>query len=490
MNELEYGPPLLVMEGESGSALSRDGKMVVRFGTWRLHTHWEHHRFWLSTTLHPTDVVKMGQIGIWEGLELSLCRGSDTFHALSEQAGTRFTDLNAGEVLVTVCCLGSPKQHLRNTPFCGANQRIDRLEERTRVTEIHSRRDVEVSRGAEHVVLTPVSDKGVHVLSDYLGSKVQLHAPVQVTPTQERALMPYVRDQQHYGEFSMGAKRYFRGQRLSPASDDFSSSPSREALARYTFGSHYTYVPSHDFTVISVRYGPPAADQLYKITKTSDTPHTSSALSIGTLEYYRATVDRDEGTFASSPSEGIALRTLDDELIADSATIQSLRLSINPCWIYCTTTIASEQMSPSQSAWYKDSESATRIVSPINHFARKLGASFGAWSKPRFKDVYESIDSVETLRQTNNAIIIIHGAVRYMDVNERHRYLQKLHREDRQLWRDESVFTKTSEFAPEKEYRFGIWGWGPPLQNHILLPLTSQLLACFGPSVPAAKLRV
>ena len=470
MNEPEYGPSLLVMEGESGSALSRDGKMVVGFGAWRLHTHWEHHRFWLSTTLHSTDVVKMGQIGTWEGLELSLCRGSDTFHALSEQAGTRFTDLNAGEVLVTVWCLGSQKK-------------------RARVTGIHSRRDVEVSRVDEHVVLTPVSDKGVRVLSDYLGSKVQLHAPVQVTPTQERGLMPYVRDQQHYGEFSMGAKRHFRGQRLSHTSDDFSSSPSLEALAKYTLGSHYTYVPSHDFTVISVRYGPPPADQLYKITKTSDTPHTSSALSIGTLSYYRATVDRDEGTFASSPSEGTTLRTLDDELIADAATIQSLRLSINPCWIYCTTTIASEKMSPCQSAWYKDCESATLIVSPVNHFARKLGASFGAWSKPRFKDVYESIDSVETLRQTNNAIIVIHGAVRYMDVNERHRYLQKLYREDRQLWMDESVFTKTSEFAPEKEYRFGIWGWGPPLQDHIIMPLTPQLLACFGPSVPAVKLR-
>lgn len=64
--------------------------------------------------------------------------------------------------------------------------------------------------------------------------------------------------------------------------------------------------------------------------------------------------------------------------------------------------------------------------------------------------------------------MVVHGAVQYT----------------------EAVFTKNAEFAPEKEYRFAILGWGPPLQNHVVMPLTSQLLDCYGPSVAVSDLEL
>ena len=102
--------------------------------------------------------------------------------------------------------------------------------------------------------------------------------------------------------------------------------------------------------------------------------------------------------------------------------------------------------------------------------------------------MYQWIESVAVLKDTCNGVMVVHGAVRYMDATERDRYLGTLHREDRELWMTEAVFTKNSEFAPEREYRFTIWGWGPPLQNHVVMPVTNQLLDSYGPSVAVSDL--
>ena len=145
-------------------------------------------------------------------------------------------------------------------------------------------------------------------------------------------------------------------------------------------------------------------------------------------------------------------------------------------------------MSPDQSRWFKDYDQATPVASSANHFARMLGVNFGIWSMPRVRQVYQWIESVPVLEHTGNGVMVFHGAVRYIDETERDRYLERLHREDRQLWITEAAFTKASEFAPEREYRFGIWGWGPPLQDHVVMPLTHQLLECYGPSVAVSDL--
>ena len=354
------------------------------------------------------------------------------------------------------------------------------------MTRLNRRKDVEVSPVGEQFDMIPVSPEGVRAVSDYLGSEVAPGVPVRMTGPQYRGFMAHLYGQK-YGGLSVNLKRRFRGQRL-PDALDFAKDLSSRVRDRCAFG-RAIHVKDHNFMVACARYGPPPAGQLYKVTKAKYAPSASLALNIGTLDYYRDMVDKDEGSFSSSSNEAV-LRTLDGKLIADPGTVESLSLSISPCWVYCTTMISGRGMSPDQSAWFKDDHKATPVASSANHFARMLGAAFGVWSIPRIRQVYEWIESVAVLKDTCNGVMVVHGAVRYMDAAERDRYLGTLHREDRELWMREAVFTKNSEFAPEREYRFTIWGWGPPLQNHVVMPLTNQLLDSYGPSVAVSDLEL
>ncbi len=352
--------------------------------------------------------------------------------------------------------------------------------------ELHRRLDVEVSAVDNQFDLVPVSSAGNRAMSDYLGRSVESHVPVRMTKEQYRHFCArrYV--------LSIGIRREFLGQRRHAAAD-FSESLSYDLLNRVDVDPTILHVRDHDFVVACGRYGPSLQEEqeeLYKVTKPSYTPLASLAISLGTLDYYRATADNNEGSFTASSNNWL-FRTLDGEVVADSSSLERLNISMNPSWIYCATIVSRRDgMSPEQVEWFKESRRATPIVAPVNHFAMMLGLSFGAWSKPRIRQVYEWIESVDTLRYIDNGILVIHGEVRYMDPRERDRYLEGLYRENRQLWRYESVFTKNVEFAPEREYRFGIWGWGPPLKNHIVLPVTNQLLECYGPSVTVACLKL
>ena len=348
---------------------------------------------------------------------------------------------------------------------------------------LHRRLDVEVSAVDNQLDLVPVSSAGIQAMSDYLGRAVESHVPVQMTKEQ-------------YGHFcarryvlSIGIRREFLGQRRHAAAD-FSESLSHDLLDRVDLDPTILHVRDHDFVVACGRYGPSLQEELYKVTKPRYTPLASLAISLGTLDYYRDTADKNEGSFTASSNNGV-LRTLDGEVIADSSSLERLSISMNPCWIYCATIVSRRDgMSPEQVEWFKESRRATQIVAPVNHFAMMLGTSFGVWSTPRIRQVYEWIESVDTLRYIDNGILVIHGEVRYMAPRERDRYLEGLHRENRQLWMNESVFTKNVEFAPEREYRFSIWGWGSPLKNHIVLPVTNQLLECYGPNVTVACLKL
>ena len=225
-----------------------------------------------------------------------------------------------------------------------------------------------------------------------------------------------------------------------------------------------------------MRYGPPVDGQLYKVTKHEYTPRQSLSISIGTLNHYRNTVDKDEAAFTvEEPSKS----TWHVEG-KGSVEVQSLSVGVwqNPCWIYCTT-IADGGFD--QADWR--GREATPIVCSVDHFAYMLGAAFGVWSKPRMREVYASIEPVEILQSTMNGIMVMHGPVRYMDRNERNEHLRSLAHHTSPLELPENVFTKSDEFAWEREYRFGVFGWGPPAQDHVVLPVNAELLDCYGPPV-------
>lgn len=336
----------------------------------------------------------------------------------------------------------------------------------------------------ERFDIIPVSPEGVRAVSDYFGSEVAPQIPLRMTGRQYKRFMANVYERK-YGSLSVGLKRRFRGQRLPDASD-FSESLSSETLERYSFG-RAIHLRDHGITVACAQYGLPPTGQLYKVTTAEYAPSASMTLSIGTLDYYRDIIDKNEASFTSSSTDGV-LRTLDGELIAGPGSIKNLNLGISPCWVYCTTMVSGRGMSLDQSVWFKDDCKATPVLSSTNHFARTLGASFAIWSIPRIRQVYEWIESTPVLEFTGKGILVLHGAVRYMDATERDRYLGRLHREDHELWMTEAVFTKDSAFAPEREYRFTIWGWGPPLLDHVVMPLTSRLLECYGPSVGVSDL--
>ena len=76
--------------------------------------------------------------------------------------------------------------------------------------------------------------------------------------------------------------------------------------------------------------------------------------------------------------------------------------------------------------------------------------------------------------------MIMHGRVRYMDREERNEHLRSLAVQRSPLELPENVFTKRDEFAWEREYRFGVFGWGPPAQDHVVLPVNKELLDCYG----------
>ena len=353
---------------------------------------------------------------------------------------------------------------------------------------LNRRTDVEVSLlDEEHRDLTPVSTEGVRAMSDYLGYEVVAHVPVRVTNTQYEDFHDRIFHKQQYGELSLRMKPRFLGHKRSDASE-FYDNPSPQLLEKYTH-LRQALAREHDFTVTCLRYGSPPEDRLHKITRAQYAPSVSLKLSIGTADYYRDTTDQYEGSFSAPPTPGSTIRTPDGELIDLSTAAESLSLSISPCWIYCTTMIPSRGMCEDQYTWFKeDYDMATPIISPAEHFACRLGVRFGIWAKSRLRQVYRWLSSKSALTITNNEIRVVHGAVRYMDEPDRQHYLRELFREDRQFWEKEAIFTKTSDFAPEQEYRFAIYGWGQPQTDQIMLPLSRELIACYGPSVVIADL--
>ena len=74
--------PLLIMEGESGSA-SRNGEAGFCFGSWSLHTHENRYRFSLCVTLEHSLPRELAHIP-WQALTWTLKRGSDVFYVLGD----------------------------------------------------------------------------------------------------------------------------------------------------------------------------------------------------------------------------------------------------------------------------------------------------------------------------------------------------------------------------------------------------------------------
>lgn len=357
---------------------------------------------------------------------------------------------------------------------------------------LNQRNDVEVADvpGApDQVDLIPLSTNGVEVVSAYLGCNVAANTPVRMGrdryPGFNEFIFHYAKDRRT--TFTTGARRRYLGQRRADQFDLdlLSSDPSipSELSDRLFCDNRFLILEDHDFSVLLMRYGEPASGQLYKMTRRGHAPSQSLRISLGTLSYYQNTVDENEASFTYHRSGG-SLRTKDGTEIPLAAGPG--RVSLNPCWIYCTTLSDDSAIDGSDRlGWRNDGvDAATPIVCPTDHFAYMLGATFGVWSKPRMRDVYESLESEEVLRATMSAITVVHGPVRYMPATERNEHLRTLSREDSPLALPEHLFTKTEEFAWEREYRFGIFGWGRPLRDHVLLPVNHELLACYGQSVP------
>ncbi|MCY4559489.1 MAG: hypothetical protein OXF79_24590 [Chloroflexi bacterium] len=338
--------------------------------------------------------------------------------------------------------------------------------------------------------LTPLSAEGVRAISDYLGCKAELGVPVRVTEDQYGKLNKHIYlASDRYGGFSIGMRQRFRGQRLADQADlDLLAEPdlSSELSEKLSFGRS-VHLRDYNFTVAVARYGPPAAGRLFKVTKREHAPAESLAVSVGTLSYYRKTTDEHEASFTAS-GPGPTMRTLDGEVIGRPDDVVSFSMGVDPCWIYCTTSVDDGGLRADQVAKWGGGRMATSIESPVNHFARILGATFGIWSQPRIREVYQSLEGVDVLKYTMNGIMVVHGPVRYMNAVRRNRHLEALSRQGSPIEIWENVFTKNGDFAWEGEYRFGIWGWGPPLQGRVLMDVTADLLDCFGPAVEVSSL--
>ena len=348
----------------------------------------------------------------------------------------------------------------------------------------------EVSDVSDQFELIPVSNDGVRAIRGCLGCEAEMGTPVRVTDDQYRKFSEYVRRyaRNRGRRFSMRMRPRFRGQKqVDPSDLNLISEPDlpSELQERLSYDSRFLYLEEHNFSVLLARYGPPASGQLYKVTNQSQTPERSSCVSVGTLDYYRNTVDKNEASFTSDNPE-MTMRTLDGKVLARPGDFVSASFLLNPGWIYCTTMVDRDGLTSDQSAWSR--LEATPIVSSTEHFAYMLGATFGIWSKPRLRDVYAYLESVEVLRAGMNGIIVVHGPVRYMDAGERNEYLGALTKQNSPLKLLENVFTKSDEFAWEREYRFAIFGWGPPLQDHVVMPVTKALADCYGGTVPVESL--
>lgn len=352
------------------------------------------------------------------------------------------------------------------------------------VSALNQPHDIEVEKRSDQFQLTPTSPKGLRAMTDYLGTKVDLGTPVLMGSSQFEDFRKHVYfANNRYEGFSIGWRQRFLGQkRSSPPKSPSETEPtlSPELLERLSF-EPLTLVNDHGFTVSVARYGSPSTGQLFKVTKPEHSPTTSLTLSLGTLEYYRLTADEDEAAFTPS-GPGPTIRTRDGVLLAGPEEASWGSISMNPCWVYCTTSPGPDGLDSGQSAWSDRSVVATPITMPTNYFAQVLGATFGIWSLPRIPQVYEWIESVETLRYTRNGIQVFHGPVRYMPSRERRRHLEELRKQESPIEIPENLFTKNDEFAWEREYRFCIWGWGPPQQNHVILPVSRELLGCYGSS--------
>ena len=354
---------------------------------------------------------------------------------------------------------------------------------------LNQRSDVEVAEVSnlpDQFDLIPVSDDGVRAISGYFGCKAETDAPVRVTADQYQEFNEYI-----YGyakergkAFSIQMRRGFLGQRHADQSDlDLPSDPTlpQELTERLSFG-RTVHMKDHNFTVSVGRYRRPSDGRLFKVTKSRHAPARSRGLSLGTLSYYRNTVDKYEASFESS-GRGVRMHDMEGNLLVGPDTEVHRTVSMDPCWIYCTTAV-DRGFKSDQSPWLDGNHTATPIVVTENHFARMLGAGFGVWSKPRIRQVYSCLESVEKLRYTMNGVMVLHGPVRYMSASERNLHLASLSREGSPIEVHENLFTKNDEFSWEREYRFAIWGWGPPLQPHVVMPLDGELLECYGAALP------
>ncbi|MYF97238.1 MAG: hypothetical protein F4210_17415 [Holophagales bacterium] len=350
---------------------------------------------------------------------------------------------------------------------------------------LNQQHDVEVAELPElpgHVDLIPLTDDGVRALSAYLGHETEVDVRVRVTDEQNSDFHKYV-----YGyakergvSFSTGIRPRFLGQRQLHQSDIdvLGGDPElpSELRPRLSCDNRFLVLKDHNFSVLPMRYGPHVSGQLYKVTRDEHAPGRSLSVSMGTLNHYRNTVDKDEAAFSvDEPSK--STWHIEGKGRVDVQTL-SVGVSHSPCWIYCTT-IADAGVDEAE--WR--GREATPIVCPIDHFAYMLGAAFGVWSKPRVREVYASIEPVEVLQSTMNSIVVAHGPVRYMDRGERNEHLRSLSERGSPLELHENLFTKRDEFAWEREYRFGVFGWGPPAQDHVILPVNKELLDCYGPPV-------
>lgn len=344
--------------------------------------------------------------------------------------------------------------------------------------------DVEIDRIGELYELTPTTDAGARLLENFLNHPMIRGVPVRMARAEYERFWKSTR-KQRVG-LMVGVKPKFVGQKRGPAEPLEELPP--ELAAMITVG-RTVILRDHDVTVSTARYGAEVAstDRIYKVTKPEHAPKRSENLSLGTVDYYRATVDAEEGSFVPLRSKAI-VATVNGDPVDGANDGHITRIGINPCWIYCTTLVGPNGLDSDQMIWFRDwfagKALSTPVRVPLHEFARMLGCTFGLWSRYNIRRAYRTLESVETLRQTGNLIMVFHGPVRYMDSEERREHLDRLNRKSERAYALESVFTKTLDFSAEREYRFSIWGWGEPLAEHVVLPTPVQMTDCYGASVP------
>ena len=238
---------------------------------------------------------------------------------------------------------------------------------------------------------------------------------------------------------------------------------------------------------------------LSKFTESIYSPRHCGTLSLITPRFYRTGTDKVSGDM-SDPKEGMvfydtskggatitipARRGEGEDPI--TLPIQSFETENGMAWILSMSMVSheccpkhGEMFESLESFQYfkRDGKDAVSFISDFQHkaddFCCRLGAEFGVYCKENLAGIYKRIYNHKMLQETDNAVMVIHGPVTYVD--SKSAYLNRYDDPDgtRSVM---SLFVKDSKFAIEQEYRFVILPWGEPKAEHVqmILPISTTL---------------